>query len=469
MDHAIIELEEGALTVSVGKKDAGQPVVLQCRRFPLAELAREPLVAVLRAGVVDLLEGMAGVHVVLGERRMQHFLTPVPKLPPSAMADFVQREALRIAGAGTAADVLFGSRIVRRLPGKRHVLGGAVLPRSVWEPIGAAFEAVGIEVLSLQSMEECLALAAPRNGNGTTAVLECNSSRARFVLCDGRAVAQVRRFMIANADASDTSSLVAQLCIELPRTVDWLRELGYPVPEELLLGSRLDLDASSQEMIRGDFARVDPARTGVRLPAMGALPGLATTALLRELCAGARIGSLLVRPQIRLPWAPSQVAAAMACVAIGGAATWFGLGQLRAGSEIRDEVAQTEAGLRTSTAELQRLRQQSAGATNDQDAMQLARVLGIRRPVSRLCAEVSNCALGLVHLENLQFASKDQVIVSGVVEGKTRKEALASLAEFAKSVGTLPFLVRNAEEDVSEVFGQATRFRFKIGMAWRSS
>lgn len=469
MLYAIVELEEGSLTVSLGKKEGGQPVVLQCRRFTLPDLGRDQLVAVLRSGVSDLLEGVEGVHVVLGERRMQHFLTPVPKLPARALSDFVAREALRISGMASLDEVLFGARIVRRLPGQRHVIGGAVLPRNVWEPIAAAFATVGIEVAALHSMEECLALAAPGGAASAAAVLECNTSRARFVLSDGRAVAQVRRFMIANGDESDVSALVAQLCIELPRTVDWLRELGYQTPEQLVLGIRVDLDANSQEMIRGDFLSVEQAQVGVRMPTIGAMPGLATATLLRELCSGVRRASLLERTEIRLPWRPLQAAGIAAAVLAGGACTWLGVEQLRRGHAASVELAQAESDLGRATTELQRLRIRSGGASAGDGSAELQRALGLRRPVSRLCAEVSNCATGLVHLEVLQFASKDQVVVSGVVEGRSRKEALAALAEFAKSVGTLPFLVRSAQEDVVEVVGQPNRFRFKLGMAWRVS
>jgi hypothetical protein len=89
--------------------------------------------------------------------------------------------------------------------------------------------------------------------------------------------------------------------------------------------------------------------------------------------------------------------------------------------------------------------------------------------VSRLLAEVSNAANGDVALDGLQFASSEQVVVSGMVTGPSRAAALALLAQFAGRVRDLPYLEPVGQEDVSEVAGTPSRFRFRLTMAWRTS
>jgi hypothetical protein len=110
-----------------------------------------------------------------------------------------------------------------------------------------------------------------------------------------------------------------------------------------------------------------------------------------------------------------------------------------------------------------------APALSTADATRLESALGLRRPASRLVAEVCNAAAPGVLLDNLQFASNERVVVSGVVSGPTRTAALAALAQFASSVQGLPYLLAGAQEDVYEVAGEVNQFRFRLGVAWRNS
>ena len=78
--HAIVELEEGSLAVTVASRDGGATKVVRSVRLPLPDLGREGLANALRGLGSDVLQGAAGVHVVFGERRIQHFLSTVPKM-----------------------------------------------------------------------------------------------------------------------------------------------------------------------------------------------------------------------------------------------------------------------------------------------------------------------------------------------------------------------------------------------------
>jgi hypothetical protein len=101
-------------------------------------------------------------------------------------------------------------------------------------------------------------------------------------------------------------------------------------------------------------------------------------------------------------------------------------------------------------------------------APELQRALSMRRPISRLLAEISNSCGGELHLEEIQFASKSPVVVSGHVEARTRQLALATMAEFTDKVHALPYLEARGQEEVSEVLGRPNHIRFRISLAWRN-
>lgn len=467
--HAIIELDEGALAVTIGGRVAGATTVTHSHRVPLADLGRDTLAAALEPIVGDLLQDTPSVHVILGDRRMQHFVSVLPRMPARDLNDFVLRESLRLTSMPAAAEVMVAPRLVRQQKGGKLVIGGAALPRSVWEPLRLAFAACNVEVSSLQSTESCLAMAAPPEDQDRYAVIECSGGRARFVLCDGGSPVQVRRFMVGSAE-SNPEALAAQLAMELPRTLDWLRETGHQVPSSLVLGNRISVDEGTLDIIRGDLARVV-------LPSFSAdagrgfdAPSLASTALLHELCRRNEPVSLLGGARLRLPPSPLRMLWLAAALLVGGVFTWFGLQDAAA---TRDLVRQVTA----ASSERESLRHQLVAATGDEadpmvadeSSRRLAQALGRRRPVSRLLAEVSNAASMDVALDALQFASNERVVVSGVVRGASRAAALALLAEFAQRVRGLPYLEATGQEDIGEVPGLPNHFRFRLGIAWRDS
>jgi hypothetical protein len=467
--HAIVELEDGALTVTLGRAEGRGVRVTGCHRAPLPDLGREALTQVLRHVAGDHLRGVTGVHVVLGDRRMQHFVAELPRLAAPDVVAFAQREALRLTNMPNVGEVLANVRLLRRQPGRRQLVAGAALPRSVWEPLREAFHAAGIAVLGLQSTEACLAMGAPRDTEERCAVVECNAGRARFVLCDDRAPVQVRRFLVGSSDGNP-DALAAQLAMELPRTVDWLRETGHKVPTVLVLGLRLGLGADAHDLIRGDFTRVVPSPRAPAVVDGPEGPGLASAALLHELCHGDALPSLLEPLHFRLPPSPLRRLWPAALLALGGLGTVSAVRDLQALLVLRDELA--DAALQR-----EQLRHELVAAdvpvptvvASPADARQLQFALGTRRPASRLVAEISNLGTEDVLLDSLQFASAEHVVIAGIVRGPSRTAALARLADFAGRVRTLAYLDDAGQEDVGEVPGLPNHFRFRFGLAWRNS
>ncbi|MCA8977572.1 MAG: hypothetical protein KDC98_22805 [Planctomycetes bacterium] len=466
--HAIVEIEEGALTLTVGGSDGRGKLlrILSCDRFPLPEATTDTVRAALGALGSAVLQGGGGVHVIVGDRRAHHFVSEVPRMRPEEAVQVMVREGLRVSGAPTAADLLIAPRLLRCEHGGTLVIGAAALPAGVWQPLRSAFESSGMSVSGVHTMESCLALAAAGTA-GNTAVLECSPGRARFVLCDAGAPVQVRRFILGGGGDTDSAALVAQLALELPRTFDWLRESGKSLPKTMVLGSRLRLDGDSTEMLRGDLEGIE--RPAVRYElADGAIePGLATLMLLSRLADGEPLPSLLSAPTIRIPFRRSRVWAIAAMGLFGLALSWSAIVDVRAGFEVEDEVARTDA-------ERLRLEQDLTGleaiaAPLVETALERKRLdaaLGMRRPVSRLIAEISNCATDAIHLESLQFASTATVAVGGVVKGSSRKAALEALTGFVDRLRTLSYLDPDGRDEVSEVPGASNCLRFRIVMSW---
>jgi hypothetical protein len=467
--HAIVELEDGSLTITVAAPKGRTSKVLQCIRIPLADLSKDAVGNALRSFDEGVLAGTKGVHVVLGERRIQHFVSTVPKMSGSDVSEYVVREALRLTGMPSAEDVLVAPRLLRRLPGGRLVLGATALARNLWEPIHDAFRSVGIDVLSLQSMEACLALAAkPEHGNHV-AVLECNGGRARFVLCDGVCPVQVRRILIGGGGEGNAGALVAHLAMELPRTIDWLRETGNAAPSLLLLGSRVHVDADSIEMIRGDLERAIKAETYLETAEGQAAPGLGVAMLLHAIAAGSVPASLLNPPVVKLPYGATHILGLAAVAAAGLVCSLSAVVDGREFLALHHHVDVAASETQRLSNELAQIARESVNAsTVDPEGGKLQAVLNLRRPISRLISEVSNAASEKIHLDELKFASSEKVVVTGVVQAGSRKDALAAMADYSRQLRTLPYLQNNGQEEINEVAGQSNCFRFRLMMSWRN-
>jgi hypothetical protein len=344
-------------------------------------------------------------------------------------------------------------------------LAVTVLPKQVWTAVEQALGAVAIGVLGLQTMESCLALAAA--GRENAAVLECSTGRARFVLCSGDAPVQVRRFILGGGGEAGSEAIVAQLALELPRTYDWLRESGKPQPQVLVVGSRIGLDEDSTAMLGGDIDGVERPPVECVVASGDVEPGLASLMLLHAVCRGKAIPSLLEPPAVRIPWGRRPIAALAAGALAGAALTWCAVADLRAMRDVQAEVQTVGGNARQVESQLANAEAAAAPFVETAAAARrLHAVLGQRVPASRLVAEVSNCAADGIHIEGLQFASTEKVMVAGIVEGPTRKSALETLAGFVDRLRTLPYLVADGQDEVTEVSGSPNRLRFRLVRSW---
>lgn len=464
--HAIVEIEEGTLHVVVGGRDGRQLRVLRSTRLPLPDLNRDALATALRGLGGDLLHGASGVHVVLGDRRAQHFVTTLPRLGSAAAMQFVVREAARLSGQSVGAELLVKARFLRRRRDGKLVVGATSLPRAAWAQLAEAFEASGLPVLGLHTMEECLARAA-LGRDDAVAVVETNTGRARFVLCDGDCPTQVRRFLVG-AGEGNGHAMATQLAMELPRTFEWLRETGQAVPRTLVLGHRVGVDDESMVMLQNeDLAQVLRAPVRLVVDEGQVPPGLAASELLAALANGAPVTSLLGLQRLALPFGSGRLLGLLATAAAGIAASVFAV---RQGMELW-QLRQQVRGLAEQQAVLDADVEPEPGAAPMGEVPTDARLQAVlvrRRPISLLLADISAIAEPELSVEDLRFGGNDRLLVAGVVQGKSRQQALAAIAAFSKRLDAIPYLATGGDEEIVEVPRLPNSFRFRLGMTWRN-
>jgi hypothetical protein len=467
--HAVFEIEEGAMNVVVGSRIGGETRVLRSVRVALSDLTVESFEGAIRSLHSDLLVGVKGVHVVLGDRRSQHFTSTIPKMSSRDAQSFLQREAVRLANLQSVDEVLIAPRVLRRLPGDKFEVTCSALPRVVWSNLETAFANCDVDVVGLHTMESCLAKAVKAAAGEPSAVLEYNAGRVRFVLCIDKHPVQVRRFLIGSGGSVNSAALVTQLMMELPRTFDWLRETEQQLPDSLILGSRVTIDDESIDMLRGeDLKSITRAELPVNVSQSEAIPGLAPAVLLHELCSGGDVPSLLSKGVLQMPWDAGRLLTVLTAASIGLICSYSAV--IDGTALLRDARAQKDIAAKVRDAESRLLAAQRTSATREdsKDDDTLKRALQMRRPISRLFSEISNSGDANVHLEEITFASKSKIMVTGLVDCSSRQEALAAMGRFSRNLVTLPYLQSGGDSVIKEVKGLKNRFGFKQVLAWRN-
>lgn len=469
MQHSIIELEDGTLTLTIAEVARHQLTVTSCRRVALGNLHGDGPGAALRALQAEFQGAMARVHVLLGERRCQHFTLQLPRLASAQLRTLVVRESLRLAGLPEGTAMLARARVVKRSPHGRFVLGVTAVASDVWEPLARVFQGLGIEVLSLATVEDGLGQAIDFSLPPRTAVVEFSSGRARFVCCEHGAPTQVRRFLVSgfeSGDAIDPAVLGAQLAMEVPRTLDYLKEQGQARPEALLLSRRTGLCEDDLEVFTEQGIRCVLARADWQLADGADQPGLASIGRLRALQRGVELTSLSAGVTVHLPMSRTRPLLLAAGLATGLFGIGLGTAQLGVVDGMRLELRQ----LRLESARLDRTAAASTVASGATSTAQLAqRVLAMRRPCSLLLAQICNATAPACELQRIDFDGVTGVTVSGRVVETSRTRALAALRAFADGLGRIGCVANRGREEVGELDGDAARLRFSLALRWRQS
>ncbi len=467
--HTLVELEEGGLTVVVAGREGRAYRVVRSTRVPLASLTPEEVASGLLS-VSDMFEESNGVHVLFGDRRARCFTTKLPASTASDLLSYVRREAVRRGAGNSVRDLLITAEIVKYHPGRLVSVFATALAEDVWAPFGKAFADSGVNVLSLSIVEASLAAATRAQTGEIVLVAEVSGGRARFVIAEGRGVVQSRRFIVgAGSESVDADAVMTQLAMELPRTLEWLREGDMPIPTAVLVGRRLGVPKDDLNVLVGDpITELREAEFKVQVDAGTQEPGLAALSVLDRLVRGEGVPSLLTEPRIKLPLTRGMRVAIAAMLAVGFSASAIAL--------VNGYEARTHRNaFQSYTEELQALnralddfsRQLPDGEVMLADETRLEQALQTRRPISRLLADISRNAQADMVIDDLSFASMDAIKISGYVEGARRSVALTSLATFARGMRALVYIGSQGGEDVRPVEGFSARFHFELVFTWR--
>ncbi|HEB54619.1 MAG TPA: hypothetical protein ENI87_15325 [bacterium] len=319
----------------------------------------------------------------------------------------------------------------------------------------------------MHTVEENLAAAAASSAGESTAVLECNGNRARFVLSTDGTPVRVRRFMVGTASEPNPSMLMTQLAMEMPRTFDWLRDSGQEAPERLLVGLRVGIEEESLAMLAGDDkTTVARAESPVIVADGQASPSLGAAWLLDRVCAGRAPGSLSQTPKLRMPIGTGGMLAMAASTVIAVGAGYWAFDEGSTWLEIRKQRLAVQDEVDALSQQLADLRMADMDAAASTVEPMLEEALRMRRPVSRLIADVSNAATPFIHIAEVRFASQGPVVVAGQVDGGDRDGVLAAMSSFSGRLRRLPY-VESLQEEVEEVPGMRDRLRFKLSLTWR--
>jgi hypothetical protein len=464
---AVVEVEEGAMALTVAAVSSSIEI-----RAAARVAFREPTGAALSAALQSLREhlppGLTGVHVAVGDRRLQHFVTKAPRLPHGELRGFVRRECRRRGSLTADAEVRAHARVLDRRMGRVLSLGVTAATAAVVEPVADACARSGLSLASLTSIETAIGAALDRETAARAAVLDCSAGKARFLLCERGAPTHVRRFLLHGADAApaDAAMLAAQLAMEVPRTLEYLKEQGAEPPQVLLVGPRVAVDDADLGLLQGDVPEVRRFDPG--LAAGTEVPGLATIGLLRLLRRGRRPPSLTADIDLELPARPLQRLLPFAAVLVGAGAAVLAWQNVPAGLRLHAEragVAEERARLEGELAQLAVAA--PAGEAASPDQLRLLEILAQRRACSlalqRLCEAVPDGVL----LDAIRFAGADRVVVvvvAGTAAGADRLQALTRLGAFAQRLESVPFLQRTGVERIEDA-APGVRFAFDLG--WR--
>jgi hypothetical protein len=465
---AVIEIEEGGMNVVVGSRVGGETRVLRSIRVDLADLATETVENALRNLDETILAGVKGVHVVIADRRAQHFNNTIPRMTSRDSRAFVKREAMRLGSLQGVDSVLATPRIIKHLPGRKFEITTQSLPVAAWSQLADAFERCEIKVAGLYTAETCLSMAAKASKDELVAVMEYNEGRVRFVLCENKHPVQVRRFLIGSGGSVNSSALVTQLMMELPRTMDWLRDTEQELPKRLLLGARLPIDDDAIDLLRGDdLEAITRAELPVIVPETEASPGLGVATLLDQVCSGVRIPSLLGTDLLQMPWAIGRLVTVAAAACLGLICSYSALVDGQAIMDVSNDRDVISQQMQILDAKLLAAQEARARPERRETDPTLIEAYGLRRPLSRLISEMSNLGVAEVHLEEVTFASHAKTVVRGFVECDDRRTALDVLALFSERLESLPYLKSDGHSEIREQESERSRFSFKIAMTWR--
>ncbi|MGE3174641.1 MAG: hypothetical protein AB7O97_18560 [Planctomycetota bacterium] len=446
---AIIEIEEGYLTCTAATITRRSVTVGACVRVPFPECTAANLGNSLR-----LLREQVGeldrVWVLVGDRRILHSVVRVPPMLPDELRAFVRREALRQGGLSAGAELVAHARLSRP-EGTMHRVSVCAAPAGVLEPIRRGCAEADVALLGVLSIENGIAGVLDQDLPERTAVIDFAGGKARFLVYERGQLTHMRRFLVHGVDsaAGMRDLFVAQLAMEVPRTLDYLREQDCDPPQCLLVSHSIAAGEDLLAMTEGQIPEVRTYQPTVRLAAGEDEPSLATLGLLQKLQRGRRLPLLTEDVALTLPPQPLRIAARAAAAVVGVAGLVVGMQQHGEARALRIERQGLEAAIDRSRNEIaRRLQPVPMVETLDPEQAREQQILSRRRPISRCIARLCELVGPELHYDAIAFPDRHHLELHGGVAARNRLEALRVLGEFGEALGAVPFLERTGSEDL---------------------
>ncbi|MEZ5988456.1 MAG: hypothetical protein R3F30_04920 [Planctomycetota bacterium] len=284
--HIVLEIDEGSISLTLAEIRKRRLEVLESREVRIPSLEGSALVF----GIHDVLKGLdkegALVHVALSDQNFLHFDINVPKLDTKALEAVLTREARRLGSFGEDQRVLLGYRRLEKVGKAARRYAVVALPEQALRPVVSALAREGLTLGMVTSVEEAAVRLLPRQLPGAVLLLDYGASRVRFVYIEHGVVTQRRHILVPGLeqDSMVGDHWVGQLAMEIGWNLDYLKEMGKPEPQLMVLSLNLQLDDERRRALACGL----PIHPGLEpvVPGGEILLGQATQGMLRSLLDG---------------------------------------------------------------------------------------------------------------------------------------------------------------------------------------
>ncbi|MBI5850653.1 MAG: hypothetical protein HZB39_06375 [Planctomycetes bacterium] len=468
--HVVLEIEEEQLVATIADLTRRNATIRSCRRVAIDKPGEEDLAKAFRTVLEGENLANAEIHVVLSDRRFQHFHLDLPRVPARQLREIVEREARRRGKLAAEEEVICGHRLTRRLPQGMQRYAVVALPAAAFRPIERALARRDAKATTLTSLPDALARALPRGLPDRVLVLEITGSKAHIAFCEDAAAVQVRRILLPPVLASGEGPLepiVSHLALEMPRTLDYLESQKLGRPEAMVVGHVMRLPDEYLRMVAADVGDCVPYTTPYAVPEGCPEPGMATYGVLQAEVRRQRfslIGEWQTPASRRLKRVAGVIVGGTVACAVWGA-TELSLDEAALRAK-RDE-------LRSHTATLVERGTQEAGPTpvpagevaagSSADLESLAVIFAQRKPISLLVAAACNALPEAGRFTRMHIESEGAIELAGSIDIADRIEALRALASVVDRLGSIAFTT-DWSETVAE---RRDGLTFEVRGGWR--
>lgn len=468
--HVVLEIEEEQLVATIANLSRRNAAIRSCRRVAIDKLGEEDLAKAFRTVLEGENLANAEIHVVLSDRRFQHFHLDLPRVPARQLREIVEREARRRGKLAAEEEVICGHRLTRRLPQGMQRYAVVALPTEAFRPIERALARRDAKATTLTSLPDALARALPRGLPDRVLVLEITGSKAHIAFCEDAAAVQVRRILLPPVLASGEGPLepiVSHLALEMPRTLDYLESQKLGRPEAMVVGHAMRLPDEYLHMVAADVGDCVPYTTPYAVPEGCPEPGMGTYGVLQAEVRRQRfslIGEWQSPASRRLRRVAGIIVGGTVACAVWGAtelsleeaAMRAKLEELRSHTATLNERGAPEG--EPATAQSGDIAQDSAA-----DLESLGALFDERRPLSLLVAGACNALPESGRFTRMHVESGGAIELSGSIDVPDRVEALRVLAGVVDRLGAIAFTADWAETVAERRDG----LTFQIRGGWR--